>query len=79
MNDHPAAVAVVAEAIRDKLASGAPFTTDVASLASLGFDPAKLAPLKAVADGAPSNSALIASFEAAEPKLFAAVAPKEAG
>ncbi len=78
-NDHPAAVAVVAEAIRDKLASGAPFTTDVASLASLGVDPAKLAPLKAVADGAPSNSALIASFEAAEPKLFAAVAPKEAG
>jgi hypothetical protein len=76
---NPAAVAIVAETIRDKLATGAPFTSDLSALAGLGVDPAQLAPLKALEGGAPTSRALAASFQAAEPKLFAAVAPKETG
>ncbi len=78
-NDNPAAVAIVAEAVRDKLGSGAPFATELSALTALGVDPAPLAPLKALAGGAPTNRALAASFETIEPNIFAAVAPTEAG
>ena len=76
-SDNPAAVAILAETIRDKLASGAPFGAELSALAGLGVDPARLAALKAMADGAPTNSALAASFKADEAKIAAAVAPKE--
>ncbi len=77
--DSPAAVAIVAGAIRDKLTSGASFAAELSALAALGVEPGELAPLKTLADGAPTDRALAASFEALEPKLLAAVAPKETG
>ena len=61
--DNPAAVAIVAEALRDKLAAGAPFAAELTALQSLGVEPAKLTPLKAVADGGPTDGALAASFD----------------
>jgi hypothetical protein len=78
-NNSPAAAAIVAETARDKLATGAAFPTELAALSALGVDPAKLAPLKALVDGAPTDRALAASFEAAEPKIFSAVGAKETG
>ena len=78
-DDNPAAAAIVAETARDKLASGAPFPTELAALAALGVDPAKLAPLKALVDGAPTDRALASSFEAVEPRIFSAVGVKETG
>ena len=76
---NPVATAVVADTVRDKLASGASYTTEIAALAAFGVDPAELAPLKALAGGAPTDSALAASFAAVEPKVLAAAAPKETG
>ncbi|RBP10599.1 hypothetical protein DFR50_11885 [Roseiarcus fermentans] len=76
---NPAAVAIVAETIRDKLATGAPYTAELSALTGLGVDPAKLAALKPLAGGAPTTNALAASFQSVEPKLFAAIAPKETG
>ncbi len=78
-SENPAAIAVVTDAIRDKLASGSSYATEIAALAALGVDPARIAPLKALAGGAPTNSALAASFAAVEPKVLAAAAPKEPG
>lgn len=78
-NDNPAATAIVADAIRDKLASGSSYATEIAALAALGVDPSQLAPLKALVGGAPTNSALAASFAAVEPKVLAAAAPQETG
>ena len=75
--DNPAAVAIVAAAIRDKLASGAPFAPELSALERLGVDPAALAPLKAVVDGAPTGAELAASFEAVAPKVLAASQPVE--
>ncbi len=77
--DNPAAIAIVAESLRDKLASGVPYPSELSALTALGVDPAALAPLKALVDGAPTNRALAAAFEAAEPKLLSAVAPVEPG
>ena len=76
-SDDPAAVAIVADSLRDKLVHGAPFKTELEGLERLGVDPAKLAPLKAVADGAPTDSALAADFEAVQSKVLAAAAPAE--
>ncbi len=78
-SDNPAATAIVAESLSDKLASGAPYPSEVSALTTLGVDPAQLAPLKTLVDGAPTNHALVADFEAAEPRVLAAVAPAEAG
>ena len=72
--DHPAAVTLVAGALRDRLAAGSPFPTELAALQTLGVDPAKLAPLKALVGGAPTDRALAASFEAIAPKALAAAA-----
>ena len=76
-SDNPAATAIAAETLGDKLLSGAPYPSEVAALSALGADPAMLAPLKALVDGAPTNRALLADFEAAQPKLLAAVAPAD--
>jgi hypothetical protein len=77
--DNAAAIAIIAGAIADKLGAGAPFGSELAALARLGVDPAALAALKAVADGAPTGSALAASFAAAAPKVLAAASPEEKG
>ena len=75
--DNPTAVAIVAAALRDKLVRGAPFPTEFAGLERLGVEPAKLAPLKVVVDGAPTDGALAAAFAGARSKVLAAAAPSE--
>jgi|HubBroStandDraft_6_1064221.scaffolds.fasta_scaffold96528_2 hypothetical protein len=77
--DNPAAVAIVAEALRDKLAAGIPFASELAALQSLGVQPERLAPLKALADGGPTDRALAASFDAVAPKVLAAASRPEGG
>jgi hypothetical protein len=77
--DNASAIAIIAGAVEDKLAAGAPFGTEVAALQRLGVDPAALAALQAVAGGAPTGSALTASFDAVAPQVLAAVAPAESG
>jgi hypothetical protein len=72
--DNPAPIAIVVEALHEKLTAGAPFGTELAALQSLGIDPLKLAPLKALANGGPTNAALAASFGAIAPKALAAAA-----
>jgi hypothetical protein len=77
--DNPAAVAIVAEALRDKLAAGIPFAAELKALQSLGVQPESLAPLKALADGGPTDRALAASFDAVAPKVLAAASRPEDG
>ena len=50
-NDNPAAVAIVAEALSDKLAAGAPFPNELAALEKLGVEPNNVAALKALVNG----------------------------
>ena len=59
--------------------SGAGFGPELAALQRLGVDSAALAPLQAVVNGAPTNSALAASFTAVAPHVLAATAPAETG
>jgi hypothetical protein len=77
--DNAAPIAIISGAIADRLASGAPIGTEVAALQRLGVDPAELAKLQAAADGAPTGSALAASFQAIAPKVLAAASPGESG
>ena len=77
--DNAAPIAIIAGAIADRLASGAPIGTEVAALQRLGVDPAELAKLQAAADGAPTGSALAAAFQAIAPKVLAAASPGESG
>ena len=77
--DNPAAIAIIAGAISDKLAAGAPFSAEIAALQRLGVDQAQLAALRAVADGAPTGSALAASFSAVAPRVVAAASQGEKG
>ena len=77
--DNAAPIAIIAGAIADRLASGAPIGTEVTALQRLGVDPAELAKLQAAADGAPTGSALAASFQAIAPKVLAAASPGESG
>jgi len=77
--DNPAAVAIVAEALRDKLAVGIPFATELKALQSLGVQPESLAPLKALAGGGPTDRTLAASFDAVAPKVLAAASRPEDG
>jgi hypothetical protein len=73
-----AALAVVAQALGDRLRSGAPFALEQAALTHLGADPAKLSDLKSLADkGAPSAGALTADFEKTSPAILAAVKPPD--
>ena len=77
--DNSAAVAIVAAALRDKLAQGAPFGTELSALQNLGIEPEKLAPLKALANGGPTNGALAAAFATVAPKALAAASSGEKG
>jgi hypothetical protein len=77
--DNPAAVAIVAEALRDKLAAGIPFAAELKALQSLGVQRESLAPLKALGDGGPTDRALAASFDAVAPKVLAAASRPEDG
>ena len=77
--DNAAPIAIITGAIADKLSTGAPFGAELSELERLGVDPAKLAPLRAVADGSPTGSALAASFQAVEPKVLAAASREEQG
>jgi hypothetical protein len=77
--DNAAAIAIIAGVIADKLAAGAPFATEIAALQRFGVDPAELAALQGVADGAPTASALAASFDAVAPRVAAAAAQGETG
>jgi hypothetical protein len=77
--DNAAAIAIIAGAIEEKLGAGAPFGTEVAALKRLGVDPAHLAALEAVADGAPTGSALATSFEAVAPQVLAASQEEKGG
>ncbi len=70
-SDNAAALALVAQTISDKLATGAPFANDIAALGALGADPANLEPLKGLANGSPTDHALAVTFEALEPKMLA--------
>jgi hypothetical protein len=78
-DENAAPIAIVAEAVADKLAAGAPFGPELAALERLGVDPAKLAALRVEADGATTGGALAASFAAVAPKVLAAAAPPEQG
>ena len=75
----PAAVAIVAGALRDKLAAGTPFTAELTALESLGVEPDKLTALQALAGGGPTDRALAASFEAVAPKVLSASSRPESG
>jgi hypothetical protein len=77
--ENSAAIAIIADAIADRLAAGAPLAPDLSALGRLGVDPAALAALKAVAEGAPTGNALAASFDAVAPQVLAAASPREQG
>jgi hypothetical protein len=77
--DNAAAIAIVAGVIDDRLAAGAPFGPELAALKRLGVDPAELAALQAVVQGAPTGGALAASFDAIAPKVLAATSQGEGG
>jgi hypothetical protein len=73
------AIATIAEAAEERLRAGEPLGPDLAALQRLGVDAAALTPLQAVADGAPTNAALAASFSAAAPHVLAATSQEEKG
>jgi hypothetical protein len=77
--DNATAIAIVTETAENRLRAGLPLAPDLAALQHLGIDAAMLAPLQAVANGAPTNAALAASFSAVAPKVLAAAAPGEQG
>jgi hypothetical protein len=77
--DNAAAMAIIAEAAGNRLHAGEPLGPDLAALKHLGVDPATLAPLEAVANGAPTNAALAASFSAVAPHVLAATSHPDTG
>jgi hypothetical protein len=77
--DKAAAMAIIAEAAGDRLRAGEPLAPDLAALKHLGVDAATLAPLEAVANGAPTNAALAASFNAVAPHVLAATSHQDTG
>lgn len=75
-----AGLAVVAQALLDRLRAGAPFPVEATALDHLGADPVKLAALKPLAaHGAPSAAALAADFARVAPAVLAAAATPAAG
>ncbi len=73
-----ASVAVVALSLDQRFAVGAPFAPELAALSQLGVAADALAPLKPfAATGAPSLSALAASWAKVEPAVAAASPPPE--
>jgi hypothetical protein len=77
--DTAAAIAIIAEAAEERLRDGEPLGPDVAALQHLGVDAAALAPLQAVANGAPTNSALAALLSTVAPHVLAATSQAENG
>ncbi len=77
--DNTTAIAIVAEVAEERLRSGAAFGPELAALQRLGVDAAALAPLEAVVNGAPTNSALAASFDAVAPHVLAATSQPDTG
>jgi hypothetical protein len=72
-----AGLAVVAQALNDRLRAGAPFPLEQTALEHLGADPAKLAVLKPFAEkGAPTPGALAGDFAKISPAILAAAAPQ---
>src|SRR5208282_116167 len=66
--------------LNERLDAGAPFAAELAALARLGADGAKLAALKPYADaGAPTAGALAVSFAKVAPSLVAAATPASGG
>jgi hypothetical protein len=78
-SDNATTIAIVAEVAEERLRSGAGFGPELAALQRLGVDAAALAPLEAVVNGAPTNSALAASFDAVAPHVLAATSAPEQG
>jgi hypothetical protein len=78
-SDNATTIAIVAEVAQERLSSGAGLGPELAALQRLGVDSAALAPLEAVANGAPTNSALAASFDAVAPHVLAATSAPEQG
>jgi hypothetical protein len=77
--DNPTAIAVTAEVADERLRSGVGFGPELAALQRMGVDAAALAPLEAVVNGAPTNSALAASFDAVAPHVLAATSQPDTG
>ncbi|MEJ0096328.1 MAG: hypothetical protein WDN46_23870 [Methylocella sp.] len=70
--------AIVAESVRQKLERGAPFSSEFAALENLGVEPAKLAPLRAVAKtGVASIGKLADQFEAESAAILAGEPAKD--
>jgi hypothetical protein len=74
------AIAIVAENLSQKIASGAPFTTELAALDRLGADKTKLAALQpAAGKGIFTAKALLDQFNALTPGLLAGDKPAAQG
>jgi hypothetical protein len=78
-SDNAATIAIIAEVAEERLRSGAGLGSELAALQRLGVDAAALAPLQAVVNGAPTNAALAASFDAVAPHILAATSAPEQG
>jgi hypothetical protein len=77
--DNATAIAITAEVAEERLRSGAAFGPELAALQRMGVDAVALSPLEAVVNGAPTNSALAASFNAVVPHVLAATAQPDTG
>jgi hypothetical protein len=77
--DNATTIAIIAEVAEERLRSGAAFAPELAAMQRLGVDAAALAPLEAVVNGAPTNSALAASFDAIAPHVLAATSQPDTG
>ena len=77
--DNATTIAIIAEVAEERLRSGAAFAPELAAMQRLGVDAAALAPLEAVVNGAPTNSALAASFDAVAPHVLAATSQPDTG
>jgi hypothetical protein len=77
--DNATAIAIISEGAEERLRAGAALGPEFAALGRLGVDAAALAPLQAVVNGAPTNSALAASFSAVAPHILAATSKAETG
>jgi hypothetical protein len=78
VSESAASIAVLALSLEQRFAAGAPFAAELAALSRLGVGADALAPLKPFAEsGAPSLSALAASWAKVEPAVAAAAPPSE--
>jgi hypothetical protein len=77
--DNAATIAIIAEVAEERLRSGAGLGSELAALQRLGVEAGTLAPLQAVVNGAPTNGALAAAFDAVAPRVLAATTPADTG